>query len=114
MLQERGITGVRTLLGFLGLAKRHPVPVLEDACAIAHRHGAYRLKNVRRLAENYTERHAAAAAAAELLDEHPLIRPLSAYGDLADVSWDQRGGTASPPDSLVPSPPVALFPQRTC
>ena len=110
MLQERGITGVRPLLGFLGLAKRHPVPVLEDACAVAHRHGAYRLKNVRRLAENYAERHAAAAAAAELLDEHPLIRPLSEYGDLAHViGWDQRGGTASSPDTLVPSPPASLF-----
>jgi transposase len=86
MLQERGIAGVRPLLGFLGLAKRHPVPVLEDACEVAHRHGAYRLKNVRRLAENYAERHAAAAAAAELLDEHPLIRPLSEYGHIVHMA----------------------------
>jgi transposase len=107
MLQERGITGVRPLLGFLGLAKRHPVPVLEDACEVAHRHGAYRLKSVRRLAENYAERHAAAAAAAALLEEHPLIRPLSAYGDLAHVHWDQCGSRASSPHSPPPSPPVS-------
>jgi transposase len=113
MLQERGIAGVRPLLGFLGLAKRHPVPVLEDACAIAHRHGAYRLKNVRRLAENYAERHAAAAAAAELLDEHPLIRPLSEYGDLAHVSWDERGNTAPSLNSITPKASASLFPEES-
>jgi transposase len=113
MLQERGIAGVRPLLGFLGLAKRHPVPVLEDACEVAHRHGAYRLKNVRRLAENYAERHAAAAAAAELLDEHPLIRPLSEYGDLARVSWDERGSAAPSQNSLLPRAPASLFPEES-
>jgi hypothetical protein len=108
MLQERGIAGVRPLLGFLGLAKRYPVPVLEDACAVAHRHGAYRLKNVRRLVENYAERRAAADAAAELLDEHPLIRPLSEYGDLACVRWDQHGGAASSPSQPQSDMPLSL------
>jgi hypothetical protein len=105
LLQERGLAGLRPLLGFLGLAKRHPVPALEDACATAHRHGSYRLRSIRRLAENYAQRH----ATGPLLDEHPLIRPLSEYADLAGVTiWNQPGHRDAAVPLSVPAPTPCL------
>ena len=82
MLQERGLTGIRPLLGLLSLAKKHSAEVLEAACAAAHRHGAYRLRAVRQLAERHHEQQ----APAPLLEEHPLIRPLTEYGQLVTVT----------------------------
>jgi transposase len=114
MLQERGVAGIRPLLGLLSLAKKHPPEVLQAACAAAHRHGAYRLRNVRQLAQRYHEQQ----VSAPLLDEHPLIRPLTEYGQLVTVSaWDAVLGAGEPaaPVSPAPKPPpppsLSLFRQ---
>jgi transposase len=101
MLQERGVTGVRPLLGLLGLAKKYPTAVLESACAAAARHGAYRLRNVRQLAKRHQEQQ----AVAPLLDEHPLIRPLAEYSRLVAVAaWDAVLGAGEPSAQVSPAP----------
>jgi transposase len=101
LLQERGVTGVRPLLGLLGLAKKYSTTVLESACAAAHRHGAYRLRNVRQLAQRHHEQQ----AVAPLLDEHPLIRPLAEYSQLVAVAaWDTGLGAGEPSAQVSPAP----------
>ena len=101
MLQERGVTGIRPLLGLLSLARKYPPTVLETACAAAHRHGAYRLRNVRQLAQRHYEQRADTS----LLAEHPLIRPLTEYGQLiATPAWDTDLGAGEPSAQVSPAP----------
>jgi len=79
MLRERGIQGVRVLLGLLSLAQRHSPFRIEEACAIATSHGAYHLASLRRLITAkqplVTTQESFAFAS-----EHPLIRPVADYG----------------------------------
>lgn len=73
-LAERGVYGLRSLQGFVSLAKQHPAVALERATATAKRRGVWRLKDLRRLLttnENVVQ--------LDFLDAHPLIRPLEAY-----------------------------------
>ena len=89
MIRERGVEGIRPLVGLLGLANKFPIAILDDACAAAHRHGAYRLRFVRQLAKRRQESHDQQPSNTPLLDEHPLIRPLVEYGRLVTASaWD--------------------------
>jgi transposase len=75
MLDARGIEGVRVLVGLHVLAKQHPWSVLEDACEIAHSHGAYRLRAVREL----IKRRGPKQERFEFMDAHPIIRTLDEY-----------------------------------
>lgn len=75
MIQARGVEGVRVLVGLKGLAGKHDVSALEEACRIALSHGAYRLRTVREL----LQRKGQAQRQFEFLQEHPIIRPLSDY-----------------------------------
>jgi transposase len=77
MMQERGIEGVRVLQGMLALARRHPNAAIEHACDIALSHGAYHLRSLRALV---SRPQACRQEPLPFLDEHPLIRDLSAYG----------------------------------
>src|SRR5579872_768559 len=76
MLQARGVEGVRVLQGLLNLAHRHPAGAIERACDVARSYGAYRLRTVRAL----LERQAPRQESLPFLEEHPLIRSLSDYG----------------------------------
>ena len=76
MLQARGVEGVRVLQGLLNLAHRHPGDAIERACDVALSYGAYRLRTVRAL----LERQAPRQESLPFLQEHPLIRALSDYG----------------------------------
>jgi transposase len=110
--QQRGVTGIRPLLGLLSLAKKFPVAILDDACAAAHRHGAYRLRTVRQLAQNRLD---ATVEQAALLECHPLIRPLAEYSQVVTVSsWDTGLGAGEPEAPVSPAPkpppPPSLFP----
>ena len=111
MIDERGVTGIRSLLGLLSLAKKYSPTVLETACAAAHRHGAYRLRNVRQLAQRHHEQRADTS----LLTEHPLIRPLTEYGQRVTVAaWDTGLGAGAPSAQVspAPKPPTPSFPLR--
>ncbi len=74
MHQTRGPQGLRVMLGLLQLAEKHPAAELEKAAAIATHHGAWRLRDLKRLLDlpgNVVQ--------LDFLETHPLIRPLDAY-----------------------------------
>jgi transposase len=87
MLAERGIQGVRVLQGLLALTKKHSSRELETACAAAWRHQAYQLRTVRKLLEHGAQQQ----QVFDFLEEHPLIRSLSEYGQFVHESI--QGGT---------------------
>jgi len=88
MLQSRGVAGVRVLQGLLHLGRKHPRDALEKACSAAHAHGEYRLRTVRAL----LKRQDVTQPLFEFMDEHPLIRPLSDYGQFVRDAL-HKGGT---------------------
>ena len=79
MLRERGIQGVRVLLGLLSLTQKHSSLRIEEACAIATSHGAYHLASLRRLITEKTPPVTTQECFA-FASEHPLIRPVADYG----------------------------------
>lgn len=74
MLQNRGLLHLRVLQGLLQLAGKHPVAQLERATGAALHHGAFRLRDVQRLIAQ-----GESVVQVDFLQEHPLIRDLSAY-----------------------------------
>ena len=87
MLRERGIQGVRVLMGLLGIAKRHPRKEVEKACEIAASHGAYRLRTIRELIKRKEPKQ----EELELTVEHPIIRSLADYEKLVRESLHKGG-----------------------
>jgi transposase len=83
MLAERGIQGVRVLIGLLSLAKRHDCDRIEKACETAQTHGAYRLRTIREL----IKRQAPKQEQFEFMQEHPIIRSVSEYEKLVHAQW---------------------------
>jgi transposase len=75
MLAARGVEGVRVLQGLLSLAKRYRAEQLDRACDVAHSYGAFRLRTLRQL----IDRDAPKQQTFALLEEDPMIRPLSEY-----------------------------------
>jgi transposase len=73
--QNRGIGGMRTLMGLVGLIDRQSFPAVNRACERALAKGTWRLRDVRALLE-------AKEIQTQITFEehHPLIRNLSEYG----------------------------------
>jgi transposase len=86
MLQQRGIEGIRVLMGLLSLSKRHPAGAIEQACETALTHGAYRLRTLRELLKRQGARQEQFA----FIEEHPIIRSLSDYGDLVHAAFNEE------------------------
>ena len=82
MLQARGIQGLRVLAGLVALGKRHRAEPIDQACAIAVTHEAFRLRTIREL----IKRAGAKQEAFEYLAEHEIIRDLASYGELVSAS----------------------------
>jgi transposase len=78
MLAHRGVPGVRVLVGLTALAHRYTDDQIEQACAIAQTHGAYRLRAIREL----IKRAAPTQEQFELVERHPIIRGIHEYGAL--------------------------------
>lgn len=74
MHQNRGPGSLRVMQGLLHLAQKHPASELEKATGTALHHGAWRLRDLKRLLEL-----PANVVQLDFLDTHPLIRPLEAY-----------------------------------
>jgi transposase len=85
MVEQRGIAGVRVLMGLLSMAKRHRSEHIEEACRIALTHGAYRLRTIRELIKRQGQRQ----QQFEFIEEHPIIRSLSDYGELVHTAFQE-------------------------
>lgn len=84
MLKERGIPGVRVLLGLLALARKHSSLTVDAACELALGHGAFRLRALRALIKKPAQQQAL-----DFMTEHPIIRNLHDYGTLVKVRFGQ-------------------------
>lgn len=74
MHQSRGPQSLRVMQGLLQLAEKHPAAQLEKAAGVATHHGAWRLRDLKRLLAlpgNVVQM--------DFLETHPLIRSLEAY-----------------------------------
>ena len=87
VLTARGVEGVRVVQGLVSLAQRYRSDQLERACDIASSHGAYHLRTVRVL---LTRPDPSRQEPLPFLDEHPLIRDLSAYGQFVHDTCDKE------------------------
>jgi transposase len=86
LVANRGIEAVRVLHGLLNLIDKHPSSVIEQACEVAHANDCYQLRSLRKLIEH----HSSKQKSFDFLEEHPLIRNLSAYGDLVRVDFQKE------------------------
>jgi transposase len=83
MLEQRGIEGVRVLQGLLAMTGKYPADDLEKACELALSHAAFRLQALRALLKDPTRQ-------LQLIERHPLIRPMDFYGRLIRVSFGKE------------------------
>jgi transposase len=90
LFDAEGRVGQRAMWGIVGLARKYPARLVEQACDNAVRNRIYRYKLVRTLverlfAEAVEQLKQAPEAVEPLTQEHPLIRPAAEYGDLFDL-----------------------------
>jgi len=83
LLRVRGIQGIRPLVGLLNLAQKHPRELMEKACEIALSHDAFRLRTIRQL----IKRGGSKQELLEFIDEHPIIRQMSDYGEFVKTCF---------------------------
>jgi len=86
MIKNRGVEGIRVLIGFLNLAKRHQISEIEQACEVASSYRAYRLRTVKEL----IKRRAPKQEQFEFIEEHRIIRPLSEYQAIVKEVFDKE------------------------
>jgi transposase len=86
MVQARGVEGTRVILGLLSLASRHPITAIEQACEIARGYAAFRLRTIRAL----VKRQGPEQEVLPFLSDHPVIRPLSEYGQFVHDAFQFR------------------------
>ena len=85
MLEQRGIPGLRVLMGLVSLTNRHTDVAIDQACRVAQSHGAYRLRVIREL----LKRQAPEQEQFEFIQEHPLIRSLADYAQLVHNAFEE-------------------------
>ena len=86
LFERRGRVGQRALWGIIGLRRRYPAPILEQACATALERGTGTYKAVQAIAEQRLaavcqamEAQAQSDGAPTLTQHHELIRETAAY-----------------------------------
>ncbi len=84
-LEVRGVLAYRLLRGMIGLTRRHPATVVDQACGTALRHDTFRYRTLRQLCLR-TERPQRPLFTAE----HELIRPLAEYQQLLEAGGGNR------------------------
>jgi len=85
IVRQRGIHGVRVIIGLVSLTHRHPAAAIEQACKVAQSHGADRLRDIRNLLKRS---EAPVQQQFEFVAEHPLIRSLEEYSNLVHNAFD--------------------------
>jgi hypothetical protein len=86
MLEQRGIPGVRVLMGLVSLTNKHTDTAIDQACRVAQSHGVYRLRVIREL----LKRQAPPQEQFDFIQEHPLIRSLADYGQLVHNAFESE------------------------
>jgi len=86
LLKARGIQGIRPLVGLLNLVHKHPHELIENACEVALSHDAFRLRTIRQL----IKRDGSKQEKLEFIDEHPIIRKMSDYGDFVKNAFNKE------------------------
>jgi hypothetical protein len=95
MFDAQGRVGQRGMWGIVGLAKRYPTRIIEQACGQALQYHLQSYKQVRKLVERLFE-HAleqldqAPQFALPLTQDHALIRPAAEYGELFSLGARQQ------------------------
>lgn len=94
LFEREGRVGQRNMWGILGLAKRYPPRIIEQACAEALARHVRSAKQVRLIADTVFEAavarlDCAAPAAPTLTQQHPLIRPAAEYSAFFTASAQQ-------------------------
>lgn len=87
IVKQRGIHGIRVVMGLVNLTQRHPNRAIERACQVAQSHGAYRLRDLRNLLKRSTP--PTTQQQFDFVAEHPLIRSLADYGQLVHAAFEQ-------------------------
>lgn len=108
MLVERGIPGIRVLVGLTALAHGHTYDQIEQACEVAQTHGAYHLRSIREL----IKRAAPKQEQFEFIESHPIIRSISEYGALVRHALRREPASRALPEegSAAADPPVTPSP----
>jgi len=85
MLEERGIQGIRVLQGFVGLTRKHSATTINAASRVALDARLFRLRSLRELSNRLADRETT-----DFIDNHPIIRPLSAYQEILSPETSER------------------------
>jgi len=80
MLANRGVAGLRVLIGLHSLTRQYTRGEIDRACEVALSYGAYRLRPIRQLLKRGDS--GARQGQLELLAEHEIIRDMESYGDV--------------------------------
>ena len=86
LVATRGVEAVRVLHGLLNLTNKHSCQAIERACETAHSYREYRLATLRKLMKHSAPKQEEFA----FLEEHPIIRNLSDYGDIIRVDFSKE------------------------
>jgi len=81
MLADRGVAGLRVLIGLEALTHRYAAEEVNRACEVALNHELYRLRPIRELLKRGV-RTGRTQQAFEYLSEHEIIRDLRHYGEV--------------------------------
>ena len=88
-LDARGIPAARILQGLLSLSKKYQAEQIDHACDTAWRSQAFNYRVIKRLLENQTS---AQQQTMEFMDDHPIVRNVSEYGDFIRNSLQGDSG----------------------
>jgi len=81
MLDNRGVAGLRVLVGLQSLARQYAPKAIDRACEVALSHGEYRLRPIRQLLKRSAGDGAEQTTFA-FLAKHEIIRDLASYGEV--------------------------------
>lgn len=87
-IESRGIAAGRVLQGLLSLSRKYQTEQIDHACDTAWRSQAFNYRVIKRLLENQT---AARQQTMEFMDDHPIVRDVSEYGDFIRSSLHGDG-----------------------
>jgi transposase len=80
IVARRGTTGIRVLQGMVQLASKHTGRQLDLACEMALSHGAYRLRDLRRLLAQPSQQQSLS-----FMSSHELIRDMQEYRQFLEI-----------------------------